>query len=42
MPTGVRARFTSDVFTRKIHVSEAVANLSEKIDQPNSCGQSTP
>ena len=42
MPTGVRALFTSDVFARKIHVSEAVANLSEKTDQPDSCAQRKP
>ena len=36
MTTGVRTLLTSDVFTRKIHVSQAVANLSEETDQPES------
>ena len=42
MPTGVRARFTSDVHTEKILVNEAVANLSEKTDQPHSCAPRKP
>ncbi len=36
MTTAVLPLFTSDVFTRKIHVSEAVANLPEETDQPES------
>ena len=42
MATCVRALFTSDVFARKIHVSEAVANLPMETDQPDSCAPRTP
>lgn len=42
MTTCVRALFTSDTFTRKTHVSKAVANLSEKTDQPDSCALRKP
>ncbi len=42
MPTGVRALFTADVHTEKISVREAVANLSEKTDQPDSCALRKP
>ena len=42
MTTGVHALFTSDVHTEKIPVNEAVANLSEKTDQPESCALQKP